>query len=471
MNVRFYTFSKRTNSTKRPTGGVQYSVILKEPSSVISPRLALVWTGTGSPTAYNYARIADFGRYYWIQNWTYQDRQWICELSVDVLASWKTEIGAAEKYVLRSASLWDNNIFDTFYPASADERKSVVSKPTNWAQLFASGYYVSNISGYDNRNAALGVALFQQDPAQADNMLKLAYDDIYAIANANTQVTDVETAIQWLGEMTIKATSDLWRYINSMMWFPFNFEAVSLNPPDIYLGVIQAGKGQPIVLGLRTFNYTLDLPSWTQSPPVWKACAPFVSYTLDFMPFGTVQLDSLAVVNAGSVYVTVTVDAFTGVGIMRVFAGTDATGLLLATRSAQVGVPVQIGGQAVDLGDALQIAGVSGRAALTAETMGGATLAAASGIASAALALVPDAVTAGQTGNIAAISDTVNLRIRRLMPADEDPVEYGQPLCSVVEISDLSGFVLCRDGDISAPATEGELNAISNYLTGGFFYE
>lgn len=112
MNVKFYTFSKRVNSTARPTGGTDYTVILKEPSSVISPRLDLIWTGTGSPTAFNYAYIGDFGRYYWVTNWEYQNRKWTASLSVDVLASWKTEIGNSAKYVLRSAADSDPNIID-----------------------------------------------------------------------------------------------------------------------------------------------------------------------------------------------------------------------------------------------------------------------------------------------------------------------------------------------------------------------
>lgn len=468
MNVTFYTFSKRVNSTARPTGGTDYTVILKEPSSVISPRLDLIWTGTGSPTAFNYAYIGDFGRYYWVANWEYHDRKWTASLTVDVLASWKTEIGAAEKYVLRSASLWDNDVFDNFYPATGDERKDVVSVSSGWTTLLASGFYVSSVSGYDNQNAALGVALFQQTPAQADEMLKLAYDDLYSIINNQTQVTDVQTAVQWLGESTIKATSDLWRYINSIMWFPFNFEATTGTPVDIYLGLLESGKGLPLILGQRAFNYTLTLPSWALDDPKWKFCEPYTFYTLEFMPFGTIRLDSLALVNAGSVFLNVTVDAFTGVGILKVFAGSDMTGQLLAVRSAQVGIPVQIGGQAVDLGGALQ--------ALTSgiRSMGdpaGTALAASSGIVSAELALVGDAFSAGRTGNIAAIGDTIYLRIRRLMPTDEDPIEYGQPLCSVEELSDLSGFILCRDGDISAPATQGELDQIAAYLTGGFFYD
>ena len=64
------------------------------------------------------------------------------------------------------------------------------------------------------------------------------------------------------------------------------------------------------------------------------------------------------------------------------------------------------------------------------------------------------------------------LHLKKLSHVDQDLVEHGRPLCRVEKISDLAGgYVLCRDGDIEAPCTDGELDQISQYLTGGFFYE
>ena len=54
---------------------------------------------------------------------------------------------------------------------------------------------------------------------------------------------------------------------------------------------------------------------------------------------------------------------------------------------------------------------------------------------------------------------------------DEDVQHRGRPLCKLVQISTLSGFIQAADGDILAPATESELRSIKAYLEGGFFYE
>lgn len=469
MNVKFYTFSKRVNSTARPTGGTDYTVILKEPSSVISPRLDLIWTGTGSPTAFNYAYIGDFGRYYWVTNWEYQNRKWTATLSVDVLASWKTEIGSSAKYVLRSAADSDPSILDNYYPPTADEEYDMVAEPSGWTAMFGAGCYVINVSGYQNSDSGLGVTLYQQTAAQAYDTIKKAYDDIYSVGGNTTTVTDTTSALEWLGETAIRFSTDLSQYINGYMWFPALFQPTG-TPQPIRLGLVDGGVGIPITTGIMGLNKTLSLPTSITTLPRWKTCAPYCFYTLEFLPFGTIPIDSIAITEYGGIFLNVYVDAFTGIGTLRVMAGSGANGPLLAVRTAQVGVPVRYGTAKIDLGQSAAnlVNGITQTVVGAAE---GDLITAGSGIMSAARALVPDAVTGGQTGNISAISDTIRLWIRRLEPTGEDPTEYGKPLCNLRTINTLGGYTLCRDGDISAPATQGELDQIAAYLTGGFFYD
>lgn len=121
MTITFYTFAKRVNSTAQPSAaGADYAVTIKDGSSAINPTISLKWTGSGSPVAYNYAYCSDWGRYYWVNNWTYYDRQWTAELNVDVLATYKSQIGASSQYVVRSASNYDTAIVDGLYPTKAE---------------------------------------------------------------------------------------------------------------------------------------------------------------------------------------------------------------------------------------------------------------------------------------------------------------------------------------------------------------
>ncbi len=64
LTAYFYTFSKRENSTLRPTGeGAAVSVSLKVPSSIERPTLEI---RDANISTYNYLYISDYARYYFI---------------------------------------------------------------------------------------------------------------------------------------------------------------------------------------------------------------------------------------------------------------------------------------------------------------------------------------------------------------------------------------------------------------------
>lgn len=89
MLAYFYSFIKKQASTKRPTSTpVTESIQLKTPTSILSPTITL----TGMHTNYNYVHIPDFNRYYFISNCTVVGLTTIYDLSIDLLASYKSII-------------------------------------------------------------------------------------------------------------------------------------------------------------------------------------------------------------------------------------------------------------------------------------------------------------------------------------------------------------------------------------------
>lgn len=119
MNIILYTHSKNTNSTKKPSNGTTISACyLKDGCSVSNP--LIVFTSISKPTAYNYAYIGEFNRYYFIDDWTYDRNEWIATLSIDVLATWKTSIGTSTQYIERSGKAGE--VIDTFYPQKAEPK-------------------------------------------------------------------------------------------------------------------------------------------------------------------------------------------------------------------------------------------------------------------------------------------------------------------------------------------------------------
>lgn len=119
INITFYNFSKKVNSTAQPSsGGTIFSCELIENTSIISPviRLNLANVATFSPVGKSYAYIPDFQRYYFVTDWTYELGTWVAYLDCDVLASCKTSIGQASEYIIRSSYEFNRYIEDTMFP-------------------------------------------------------------------------------------------------------------------------------------------------------------------------------------------------------------------------------------------------------------------------------------------------------------------------------------------------------------------
>ncbi len=117
MNVYLTNTTKKHNSTAVPTfAGSAIPCMLKEGSSIIDPVLIFERANVGH--TYNYVSIPDFGRYYFVNDIVYDGARIYYHCSVDVLASFKSTIGASSAYVLRAAGASNGNIIDQYYPVS-----------------------------------------------------------------------------------------------------------------------------------------------------------------------------------------------------------------------------------------------------------------------------------------------------------------------------------------------------------------
>lgn len=130
IEIKFYNFSKKPNSTAIPSSGaVTAQCEIIEDSSIITPKIR--WQEVSNPTTnvydFNYCYIATFGRYYFVTNITYQLGTWLIDLSVDVLATAKSTIGSSTQYILRSAYEFDGDIVDSMYPTMTDPLEITVN--------------------------------------------------------------------------------------------------------------------------------------------------------------------------------------------------------------------------------------------------------------------------------------------------------------------------------------------------------
>ena len=225
-------FAKKENSTKQPTShtltlGIQG--ILKEPCSIMNPVVKIErLTSDAMPFDYTYAKWVEAGRFYFIEDWVWQDGLWEVHMKEDVLATFKTEIGARTEYVLRTDSTvnFNGEITDTTYPATTD----IVSESYSLTNIFTTdltvGCYIVGIISGGSSQAVGAISYYAMTSTQFGALKdKLFSDDnleIMGIIDAQGQ-----TLIQDLSQEVLKTLYNPYQYIASCMWFPFGEGAIS----------------------------------------------------------------------------------------------------------------------------------------------------------------------------------------------------------------------------------------------------
>ncbi len=482
MQVKFYNFNKRINSTAQPSGsaGTTIDCIIKDGSSQLSPTISLKWSSGAAPV-YNYAYISAFGgRYYFVSDWIFQDRQWTARLRVDVLATYKGNIGTLSKYVLRSASQSNNHVLDNYYPATGEALNYNAQANFGWAQYgSAGGAVVATVIGKNTVPSGNYVAQAQIAVADTQLLINNLLDKISSEINISD---DPDFGLFDLCAELIKIPSrmsdNLIKYVPDMMWFPFTNSNTATPADNLKAGiheVLAANKYKWITNPIVTFSQDISTSSFPGSDPDWEWAAPYASYTLHFMPFGDIPLDSFDILRSSKLTLQVKVDTISGIAVLIVSAYSGELGSrVLTTRSAQLGIKLPYGGSSLD------VAGMMGGAAAAAVSAvnyftgaEGATAAGLVGsVANAANLSNPSAYSSGATGTGASITGIATLYCRKLAHVPIDNAENGSPLCQMVTISTLSGFVKVKDGNItSLTGTDAELDAVKSYLEGGFFYE
>lgn len=105
MNLTIFNCSDEPTKVNKTLNIVDtYEGTLRENCSIIDPKILVnVELSEG-----NYAYIEEFGRYYFINNITSAGLGlWIIEMHVDVLYTYRTEIGALNAVIKRQELLWN----------------------------------------------------------------------------------------------------------------------------------------------------------------------------------------------------------------------------------------------------------------------------------------------------------------------------------------------------------------------------
>lgn len=477
FNVNFYSFSKKLNSTARPTGeAVTLACDIKEDCGILAPSIIVRGNiGANNPSKHNYCYIADFGRYYYVNEWTYSRGTWTAALSVDVLATYRTEIGDSSLYVLRSSytgegSIIDGTIMDTLYPAKGfanSEINSINSDPWD----LDNATLVLGIVGGNPKTVRTGaVQYYAFTTAQA----KALFDFLFrgTTVSGNTFI-DLIIGASELVEEVVKTTVNPFQYIVSAQYYPFSIsgtstDTISFGWWSLPLSATMLGGIPYKIIGPKAFA----IPKHPQaaSRGAFLNMEPFSRYSVEFPPFGTIPLDSSVVGDAPTLYAFVHVDCATGEGKLMLTTDSTATVVNVGTYKAQVGVPVQIAQTNVDILSTFSTAANSFVSTLvTPDAFKIGEI--ANGIGNTMAAAMPQTQVSGRGGSdidFILVPWIVN-RVQHIVDANDD--HKGRPACKEAVIKNIAGYVQVWDGELSLNATSQELAEVKSALEGGFYYE
>ena len=462
VTVTLWSFAKDSNSTAQPTAtGTDFTCNVLTPADITAPVIELSGTNL---TGYNYAQIADFHRYYFVEGITYDKGLWRLSLKCDVLASYKTDIGSQSLYVLRSASASDGTIADTYYPITASvSYTEELANPFYHTSPYTNGYYVVNVSGVAGGTGTS--TLWQMSPSTFRTFITNVYTNIDGF-----QATDIFDAINKLlaGSPT--------KLISSAMWFPGQVSFTKSAAQRVYVGSWDSGVDAQLITDPIYVDSSiwLDINRHPQAATrgAYLNMAPYSVYTLTLPLFGAINLDPAMMQGATQVHLYIRVDAVSGVATVEIDTG--GTNPMLGYLTAQMGVAMPLNGQesgaSVAGGIVSTLAGVAG-----AVVTGGAAApiigAASAGIGTAVSAMSGASFSSGSAGSILGPTATWRLNSTHFTIADEDNTHNGRPLMDTRTISSLSGFIMVQKGDVPITGTAAEADEIRSLLEGGFYYE
>ena len=510
FDIYLYKFNKKPNSTALPTGsGSRYECVMKTVSSLLSPVIDIADTKqTGTIPMFNYAYIADFDRYYFIDDVSWTQGIWSISMHVDVLGSFKDDIMNSRQYVLRSASSSNGYIPDTLYQTYIDSSGAyAVETLSNSVQRYDSAHSTwYNVTYFNKRinNGAVcvgvvsgtvnGVTHYIMPVATFRELLQKAF------AVTPSDMTDVSSGIA-------NAIYDPMQYITYCRWFPVlpldanlgtMVQTVYIGGYSITFNAVDSFCYQMTGLGVEKYRFNIDLPMHPDAVTYpYTRLSPFSEYSLNFQPFGNIPLDTTKMMDASRLTVMWSVDFCTGQCILEIRSNAAHSGLIY-TETADYGVPMPISALVLDWKAGLAMSAMTwlkstqegksktytdyskaftdpdtGRTYAPAVTVNNTDLIdKAMDVVGSAMGNV---VTKGSSGSFLSYnSGSPYIYLWYVKQAAHDNARYGSPLCQNVRLDTLSGFCLCSNATVTYsdknPVSDEQIS-VAAYLNSGVYLE
>lgn len=448
--IVLYHFSKRKNSTKRPTGqGAEVPCLLKTATTFQNPTFILQ-RPMNDMLQFNYCKWAD--HYYFIDLTTSINAgQTEITCTEDVLATYKNEIGNYTCFIERS-NHQDPLLDDPLYLPTEDWRKqdTIVAQPVN---VFVNGYagnYIMRIVG------AAGVETYYITEKQ----LGLIVSFMYTADNFQELIENATT----------KFLFDPAKYIIDLKWLPFRSSNFISIMNDINLGYWDTGVHALLIGGASTspvvhFSYNLELTNPLYSNTDFRFYnGNFSRYFVQLPCIGVVPVD-ITKTNNGQLLADYYFDAYSGISDVWLKSGSSVIGHY----QCQMTVPVNIAGANINIGDAL-----SGGLSTVSSAMTGNALGVSSGLLNTMQSILsPEVTSIGAVGSVGGILNNLDASVICYTRMSTEPNGVGEGYAdgNSRKISTCSGYLRCRNASIEISGFTGDQEVVNNYLNSGFYYQ
>lgn len=466
MDVNFYTFSKRRNSTGRPTTSpVVISCNLKDSSSILSPQIEL--QAQDNPTAWNYAYIPAFKRYYYCSEWTYYRGVWTAFMSCDVLASWKDNILASKALVVYSSSAGVASLLDNRFPVLGSQNRNIETV------------------------AFVGAALSQAQTVPQGTFCLTALDNtgIWSTGATTTYFMTYKQMQAFAQELINPGTWDsLKQFWDNPMdgivdcyYLPFDISSYidltverSVVVGSYTFPTAKAKSAQASNLAVKSQGTTINIP-WQYTD--FRNLPPYSQVEL-FVPFcGSKPLPAADLYGFESFIVNYSIDV--GTGAVQCIAFVKQTVLQEWSGNCKVTLPL---GQSQSRAEQI-IGAVGGAVGAAAGIATGNVAGAAAGVLAGIGSVISPteqkmlgACSGSVLGSILAANVSRWQQFVCSVTYHTTPQNYsditstqGNATMKVLNLSGLTGYVQTDGASVSAPATDQELDEINAYLDSGIY--
>lgn len=496
FSVILYDFQKRHNSTRRPEGGSwNISGVLRDGSSLITPTIAFEFATDFSPMSnsfnlkFNYAYVAKFARYYWITDWTYESGLWTAAMKVDVLATYRPQILAADAFVAYDESANTDLVDSRMSLLTAKTIDSADSLFEKLGQNSTDGGVVIVMCTGKNSTAA-----FAMNPVQISQLMNnvvswgsATFDessmDAY-IPNPNDpigqQIWDaLKGSCGWWKRVAVNIASNgnAAENLRASVQLPLDINDVSGNSQQVILGQYETNIYAKKLSSRVLYDTCQVQIPWRFND--WRMNEPYTEIYLYIPYVGNIKMPNAILIGETALRIYAAVDLMSGDAIFRVYV--QPSDKLIAAYTVNIGASYPIGASNISPAQTVTgLAGAAGAIAAGAAKGGyaGAAIGALGAIQGIVAANTPNSSSIGGGGGGATMGMTGRCIVTVIshdivMPqgAAATSAIMGSPTMCVKPLGNVEGYLETRGAAITGDMTATEHAELNAMLDSGIYVE